>query len=148
MKRTMTILFILMMSAILGLGAQTGEAVNVGGDGIAVGGYDPVAYFRSGEAVPGNAGMKVEWNGAAYLFSSDENRRLFLDSPEAYLPQYGGYCAWAVGQGYLAGVDPEAWTIHDDRLYLNYSKSVQRRFQRDTEGNIAAADANWPGLRD
>jgi len=64
--------------------------------------------------------------------------------PAAYAPQYGGYCAWAVSQGYTASTDPHAWRIVDGKLYLNYSKGVQKRWQQDIPGNIAKGDANWP----
>ena len=69
---------------------------------------------------------------------------LFAADPEKYAPQYGGYCAWAVSQGYTASTDPEAWKIVDGKLYLNYSKSVQQTWEQDIPGNIAAGDGNWP----
>ena len=68
---------------------------------------------------------------------------MFAANPEKYAPQYGGYCAWAVSQGYTASTDPEAWKIVDGKLYLNYSKSVQLTWEQDAAGNIAAADENW-----
>ncbi len=69
---------------------------------------------------------------------------MFAANPEKYAPQYGGYCAWAVSQGYTASTDPEAWKIVDGKLYLNYSKLVQLTWEQDAAGNIAAADENWP----
>ncbi|MEL7173254.1 MAG: YHS domain-containing (seleno)protein, partial [Pseudomonadota bacterium] len=82
--------------------------------------------------------------GATWRFSSAENRDLFVENPEKYAPQYGGYCAWAVAQGYTAATDPEAWAIVDDKLYLNYNKSVQAKWEKDVPGHIASADGNWP----
>jgi hypothetical protein len=70
----------------------------------------------------------------------------FEANPERYLPAYGGYCAWAVAQGYLAKGDPQHWAIRDGRLYLNYNESVQDRWLKDTEGFIRQADANWPKI--
>jgi hypothetical protein len=88
----------------------------------------------------------VTWQGAAWRFASAENRERFEADPVAYAPQYGGWCAWAVAEGYTASTVPEAWKIVDGRLYLNYSRGVQRRWERDIPGNIARADANWPGV--
>lgn len=112
--------------------------------GVAINGYDPVAYFEEGAPVEGSSDFEHEWNGAAWRFANAENRDRFAADPEAYAPQYGGYCAWAVSQGYTASTDPAAWKIVDGKLYLNYSADVQKRWQSDEAGNIAKADANWP----
>lgn len=117
-------------------------------DGAAIRGYDPVAYFTADEAVPGKPEFTAEYEGATWRFASAANRDAFLADPAKYAPQYGGYCAWAVSQGYTAPVDPEAWSVRDGKLYLNYSTAVRVRWALDKSGNIAAADANWPGLRD
>ncbi len=111
---------------------------------LAVGGYDTVAYFRDGRPVEGSRDFTHDWNGATWRFASAANRDAFQADPETYAPQYGGYCAWAVSQGYTASADPEAWHIHEGKLYLNYSKGVQRQWQQDVPGNIAKGDANWP----
>jgi YHS domain-containing protein len=111
---------------------------------LAVSGYDPVAYFKEGKPVEGRSEHELEWNGATWRFSSAENLAAFEADPEAFAPQYGGYCAWAVSQGYTASTDPTAWRIVDGKLYLNYSRGVQRRWETDVPGNIAKADANWP----
>ncbi len=116
--------------------------------GKAIRGYDPVAYFTEGRPVEGSAKFTAEWMGATWRFASAANRDSFVAAPERYAPQYGGYCAWAVSQGDTASIDPEAWRIVDGRLYLNYSKSVQGRWEKDIPGNIAKADGNWPRLRD
>ncbi len=116
-------------------------------DGVAIEGYDPVAYFTEGKPVRGKEAFTHSFAGATWRFASAENRDAFAAAPGRYAPQYGGYCAWAVSQGYTASTDPDAWRIEGDKLYLNYSKSVQRRWERDIPGNIAKADANWPGLK-
>jgi YHS domain-containing protein len=116
--------------------------------GTAIEGYDPVAYFNEGQPVEGNSDYAHEWMGASWYFASAENRDLFAADPEKYAPQYGGYCAWAVSQGYTAEIDPDAWAVVDDKLYLNYSLDVQKQWQEDVPGNITKADANWPGIRD
>lgn len=114
--------------------------------GLAIRGTDPVAYFVEGMPVAGQAEFEYEWQGATWRFASETNRDRFIEDPEAYAPQYGGYCAWAVSQGYTAPVDPDAWKIVDGKLYLNFNRGVQRRWERDVPGNIAKADQNWPGV--
>ena len=115
-------------------------------NGVAIKGADPVAYFTDSAAVIGSAEFSHEWQGAEWHFASAENRDLFAENPEQYAPQYLGYCAWAVSQGYTAPIDPEAWKIVDGKLYLNYDKRVQERWSKDIPGNIAKADTNWPGV--
>lgn len=115
-------------------------------DGVAVRGTDVVAYFTQGKAVAGDEEFSHDWRGVTWLFASAEHRDQFAANPEAYAPAYGGYCAWAVSQGYTAPIDPNAWAIVDDQLYLNFNRNVQRRWERDIPGNIAKADANWPGV--
>ena len=117
-------------------------------NGIAIKGTDPVAYFRQGTPVRGSTQFTYQWGGATWRFSSAENRDLFIANPEQYAPQYGGYCAWAVSQGYTAAIDPNAWKIVDGKLYLNFNRRVQRQWERDIPGNIARADRNWPGVLD
>ncbi len=110
------------------------------------GGYDVVSYFEQQQAVPGSSNLTSEYQGATWRFSSAEHLARFEANPERYAPAYGGYCAWAVSQGYLAKGDPRHWTIVDDRLYLNFSQSVQDTWLQDTEGFIQQADRNWPGV--
>lgn len=118
----------------------------VDNNGLAIRGTDPVAYFTEGGPVAGSTEYTYTWNNATWRFASVENRDLFVANPDQYAPQYGGFCSWAVSQGYTASIDPNAWRIVDGKLYLNYSKSVQRRWERDIPGNINKADANWPGV--
>jgi YHS domain-containing protein len=114
--------------------------------GLAVDGYDPVAYFTEGKPVEGKKEHSFEWEGATWRFASAANRDLFAAAPEKYAPQYGGYCAWAVSQGYTADADPEAWKIVDGKLYLNYDKKVQAKWETDIPGLIKKGDENWPKL--
>ncbi|AGI67086.1 hypothetical protein OAN307_c14080 [Octadecabacter antarcticus 307] len=115
-------------------------------DGIAIRGADPVAYLSQGEPVQGSRDHALMWGGATWHFSSAANMELFMADPRAYAPQYGGYCAYAASQGYVASTVPEAWTIHEGKLYLNFSLGVRRRWARDIPGHIASGDANWPAL--
>ena len=115
-------------------------------DGVAIRGADPVAYFTQGQPVEGRTEFAYDWNGATWLFSSAQNRARFISDPEAYAPQYGGYCAFAASEGNLASTVPEAWKIVDGKLYLNYSLGVQQLWDQDIPGHIAKANANWPGI--
>ncbi len=124
--------------------AQTPEIFSH--DGAAIRGYDPVAYHTVGKPVRGSDKFVLSWNGALWKFSSRENLDLFTNDPEHYAPQYGGYCAWAAAQGYVASTIPEAWAIHEGKLYLNYSRRVQRNWNKDIPGYIAKGNANWPGI--
>lgn len=111
---------------------------------VAISGYDPVAYFTQGKPVKGSGKHTLEYKGATWKFASLENKQAFEQMPEKYAPQYGGYCAYAVSQGYTASTDPEAWSIVDGKLYLNYSKSVRAKWKQDIPGHIKSANANWP----
>ena len=137
----------LFLGLALAAPAHATDAVYSNWQGLALSGYDPVAYFKVGKPVPGSPEFQMEWQGASWRFSNAENLAAFRGQPELYAPQYGGYCAWAVSQGHTASSDPEAWRIVDGKLYLNYSRSVQEKWQSDVPGNIRRADANWPGIR-
>jgi len=113
-------------------------------DGLGANGHDPVAYFTEGKPVEGRAEHALVWKDAEWRFSNAENRATFEADPESYAPQYGGYCAYAVSQGYTASTDPRAWHIHEGRLYLNYNRAVRALWARDIPGRIMSADANWP----
>lgn len=115
-------------------------------EGVAIRGYDPVAYFTQSAPVVGDAAYSAEYNGATWLFASAENQAMFEAQPEAFAPQYGGYCAYAVSKGGTATTSPDAWTIVDDKLYLNFNKVVRGIWSNDIPGNIAKADANWPSV--
>lgn len=116
--------------------------------GVAVGGYDPVAYFTEGRAVEGSPAITLQHAGVSWRFSSEANRSLFEADPMKFAPRYGGYCAWAVSRGYTAKGDPNAWSIVEGKLYLNYNREVRQTWQKDARGNIAKADANWPKVLD
>ena len=111
---------------------------------LAVSGYDPIAYFTEGKPVEGSAAFEHKWKGATWRFANAKNLEAFKADPEAYAPQYGGYCAWAVSQGYTASADPSAWRIVGKKLYLNYNREVQQNWEKDAAGNIVKADGNWP----
>lgn len=111
---------------------------------VAVGGYDPVAYFADGKPAVGRGDITWTWKGATWRFASVKNRDAFKAAPEAYAPQYGGHCAWAVSEGYTAKGDPRHWKIVNGKLYLNYNAKVQSDWERNVPGHIAKGDKNWP----
>ena len=116
-------------------------------DGIAIGGADPVAYFKEETFVEGSADFSHDWQGVTWQFASAENRDLFASAPEQYAPQYGGHCAWAVAaRNALVPIDPNAWSVVDGKLYLNANKKVQSNWDKDRAGFIAQADEKWPAL--
>lgn len=112
----------------------------------AIRGYDTVAYFTENKPVKGSDDFSVEYMGATWLFSSQENKELFENEPEKYAPQFGGYCAYAVSQNATASIKPELFTIHDGKLYLNYNKSINEKWLNNKENFIVDANKNWPGL--
>lgn len=113
---------------------------------VAVGGYDPVAYFTEGRPVRGDAQHRITHQGYEYRFASAANAAAFRADPARYLPQYGGYCAWAVANGYTAPGNPRNWRIVDGKLYLNYNDEIQQRWERDIPGFIRSANTNWPSV--
>ncbi len=143
----MTRLFFISTIFVFALrGRDPVDPVNKDRAGVALKGHDPVAYFEQGQPVKGHSQFTHSWMNAKWRFSSQQNRDKFAADPAKYAPQFGGYCAWAVSQGYTAPIDPEAWKIVDGKLYLNYSKSVQRMWEKDLRRRIAAGERNWPAL--
>jgi len=114
----------------------------------AASGYDTVAYFLKGQPVKGKKAFKTEYMDAEWRFSTQANLDLFIANPTKYAPQYGGYCSWAVSQGYTASADPEQWKIVNDKLYLNYNADVKADWEQDIPGFIAKADKKFPTLVD
>jgi len=114
--------------------------------GIAINGYDPVAYFTENAPVYGNDAFTFEYNGAEFRFASAGNLAQFETDPLRFAPQYGGYCAYAVSLGATATTVPEAFTVYKDKLYLNNTLTVREIWSKDKPGNIVKANANWPAV--
>lgn len=130
---------------LVGTGARASEPPIYAEGGIAIDGSDPVAYFASNGPVPGGA-AQADWNGATWRFASADNAARFAATPEAFAPQFGGYCAYAASLGYLAPTTPEAWTLHEGQLFLNASLRARDLWLQDIPGNVAKGRANWPGI--
>ncbi len=113
-------------------------------DNVAIRGYDPVAYFQAGKPVKGTPDYKFEHKGSMFHFSSQANRDVFAANPTRYAPQYNGFCAFGMASGYKAAIDPNAFTVVNDKLYLNYNKDIQKQWSADVPGNVKKADGEWP----
>ncbi|GHA20246.1 hypothetical protein GCM10008090_32760 [Arenicella chitinivorans] len=123
------------------------EPVYSGGrERAAIRGFDAVAYFTEHKAIKGNKAYAFDYLGATWLFSSQENRDRFAANPASYAPQYGGYCAYAVSRNTTASIKPEYFTIYDGKLYLNYSRSVMKKWTKHKQRYIEEANLNWPNL--
>lgn len=135
------------LSAWVAPPSASAQSVNAR-NGVAFDGYDTVAYHLDGKPNKGLTEFKHAWMGVEWRFASARHRDLFVAEPEKYAPQFGGFCAYGVAQGYKVKFDPDAFTIVDGKLYVNYDKSVQATWVKDIPGYIKQADAKWPELRD
>src|ERR1700746_4059356 len=112
--------------------------------GLAIKGYDPVSYFTTGKPMPGFAQFSTTYKGATSRFASGEKRDPFIAAPETFVPQYGGYCAYALSLNRIADIDPDQWAIVNNKLYLNNGFLAQTLWSFDKSGNIVKGDRNWP----
>ncbi|WP_194953804.1 YHS domain-containing (seleno)protein [Sphingopyxis solisilvae] len=138
------ILLALTPAATFAAPSQSSPPVSVSQEGIAIGGYDAVSYFSDGGPVVGSPAFEHRWNGAVWRFASAEARDLFSTNAEAFAPQFGGYCAWAISQNYIAPGDPKVWRIVDGRLYLNFNERAKELWEADLADAIQRGKANWP----
>ncbi len=112
--------------------------------GLAIYGFDPVAYFVDGAATPGHGEFEYRLGGVVWRFRNAGNRTAFIADPEVYRPRYGGYDPVAVARGVAAAGDPRLWLVVGEHLYLFRDKEALRAFAADSEGIVAAADRSWP----
>ena len=131
---------------VAAVSARAGGPVNVDGHGVAIKGYDPVAFFTDHKAVKGDEKLHSNYQGATYDFASVEHKAAFDQDPAKYAPQFGGYCAYGVSQGHKAPIEPDAFQIVDGRLLLQYNAAVRDKFNQDQPGNLKKADGNWPAI--
>ena len=127
------------------LSARAADPVYAKG-GLALGGFDPVAYFTDAKPVKGKAEFETTWNGARWRFASAEHRDSFQADPARYAPQFGGYCAYGVSKGHKAPTEADAWRVVDGKLYLNYNKDVQRLWEKELPTVIGEAEKQWPAV--
>src|SRR5262245_60194335 len=133
--------------AFAAAGAARAEKPEVyAANGAAIGGYDPVAYFTEKKPMKGNPQFSFEWKGATWHFATASNRDLFKADPAKYAPQYGGYCAFGASEGYAVKTEPDAWSIVEGKLYLNYNTQVRTKWSENSTERIQRADKNWPEI--
>jgi YHS domain-containing protein len=144
--KTVSCFVLCLLVSISAAAASQADPVNKSRGGIAIKGYDPVAYFADGRPVKGAREFSHAWMGATWYFSSARNRDLFAADPPAYAPQFGGYCSYAVSENYIYDADPEVWKIVDGKLYLNYNREAQQKWWKNVGERIPAGNWNWPGL--
>lgn len=131
------------------LSVRADHAIFSARDGVALGGYDVVALFEERNAVTGKQSFSLMWKGVVWRFASAGNQALFEANPRAYVPVFGGYCAYAMAQGYLAAGDPHLWEVRGGELYLLNNASVRAKWQDEADQIVADARGNWPSvLRD
>jgi YHS domain-containing protein len=135
----------LMLAVVFATPAFAGEYFER--DGVAIYGYDPIAYFSDMKPVKGSAEFRAEYQSSTFHFSTVANRDSFIANPDKFAPQYGGYCAFGMAKGYKAAIDPAAFTVVGDKLYLNYSETVRSKWVLDIPGYIHKANENWPDVR-
>ncbi|MGH8597510.1 MAG: YHS domain-containing (seleno)protein [Gammaproteobacteria bacterium] len=151
----MLVSFLRVVFALTAIGVSTGpaqiayaEATSVdpinAENGVALKGYDPVAYFSSGRPTEGANEYSLRWNGVVYRFASQQNLDAFKANPEKYAPQYGGYCAYAMSLNRIADIDPTKWAVVEGKLYLNNGLIAQSLWSLNPAANIKSADSNWP----
>lgn len=146
--RNILLICTLMLSAFSSL-ALAKDPIETGSfNNKAIYGYDTVAYFTENKPVEGEDEVTSEWRGAVWHFSSAANKALFDADQEKYAPQYGGYCAYAMSKGRFVGIDEEAFTIYQGKLYLNYSKGVAEDWREDKDGFIKLADSEYQANAD
>jgi YHS domain-containing protein len=138
-------LFFLAILFTLSATAQKAEVFQT--NGLAIHGYDPVAFFLDQKPVKGSMLFTTRWREATWQFASRQHLDAFLKDPERYAPQYGGYCAYGTAGGYKASTEIDTWTIVDNKLYFNYNQKVKGTWSKDIPGYIRKADGNWPQIR-
>ncbi len=121
---------------------------NLDEQGRALRGYDPVAYFSDGKAIPGRTELSLSWNNSQWLFSSPENRDKFVNDPKKYAPANGGYCTFGVVLRKKLDGDPEVWSLLNGYLYIFLNEDVKDKFFQDEGGNLRKVIQNWPLIRD
>lgn len=143
-KLILSLIIALALPAVL----QAKTLLNLNDSGVAIQGYDPVAFFTEKKPVMGKPEISAKQDGAIYFFATKEHRDLFKKEPAKYVPEFGGYCAYGVSRNKLVKIDVDAFQIVDGKLLLQYDKGVRDTFNKDSKGNLVKANQNWQGLVD
>jgi len=136
---------VMILTALSSVGLAK-ELNNLDGKGVALQGYDPVAFFTDNRPVRGDQQFQTQYHGATYYFASAEHKAAFQKEPARFEPQFGGFCAYGASRGKTVPIKIEAWQIVNGRLLLQYDLDVKAKFNSDPQGNLSKADKNWPGL--
>lgn len=144
MKESILILFVAFLSTTTF--AQTAKHINLKNN-VAIQGYNPVAYFEINKPTEGKKEIKSEYNGAIYYFSSESTKALFLKNPSQYKPQFGGFCSYGMSEGYEAPIQPDVFTIVENKLYLNYNLKVKEMWSKEQTTRIEKAIVNWENIK-
>ena len=149
-KVFLSFLAFILLAPVFAQDALRKKEYNLGKNGLAIEGYDPVAYFKQNKAVKGSSSNSVVHQGVTYYFSSAENKEEFKKNPAKYEPQYGGWCAYAMGKdGSKVEIDPETFKIVDGKLFLFYNRffnNTLKSWNKDERNLHTNADANWKKL--
>ena len=150
----LTIPFVALMLVMSPLASNVAHAktpvpsLNLASSGLALRGYDPVAYFTAGKPVKGSKQHSLTHGGGTYYFSSAANKSAFEGNPGKYLPEYGGFCSYGAASNYKVDGDPKVWNIVDGKLYLNINKSIDKAWNRKQSFYIKQADKKWTKIKD
>lgn len=145
--KTISVFFLVVCLMVPALAGDPRKMINAGADHVAIRGYDTVAYFTEGKPMKGKRQFAFTWRDVTWQFASAKHKDLFAAEPQRYAPQFGGFCAMAMTNGVVLEVDPNAWTIADNKLYLNFSLNGRGRFRKDVPGNITKSEARWTALQ-
>lgn len=116
-------------------------------EGVAIEGYDVITYFKNGEAAKGSAEFSAKNSGTVWHFKNQQNLEQFNANPEAYIPQYGGHCAYAAANNNIVSSSPNRWKIVDGKLYLQANIFALKLWENNITDNINKADHNWPNMQ-
>lgn len=144
MKQSISLILLIFCLTVISQAQQSPVFI---ANGHAIKGYDAVAFFTNSRPVPGADSLRLEWEGATWLFSTKENLESFRAEPAKYAPQYGGYCAFGTAEGHKAPTQVDTWTIVNGKLYFNYNRKVKEVWMKDQEKLIRKADEQWPTVR-
>ena len=142
-KLTLLVIYLAVVPLALVFAGSAGKLVATDPAGIAIKGYDTVAYFTDGKALKGKPEFAFTWHDAQWLFANARHRELFAADPERYAPQFGGFCSYGLSKGKLLSADPQQWTIVEGKLYMKFNRSARDLWRQDKADNIKNAEAAW-----
>lgn len=145
-KLSLLCIFLVLASSVWVLADSDNKPIATDSSGVAIKGYDTVAYFTEGRAIKGKKEFEFSWQGALWYFASAKHRDIFMENPERYAPKFGGYCAGGIIRGITVAANPKNWKIVDGKLYMNYSKRGRDQFHKNATVNIKKAEENWAKL--